>query len=84
MITGRLVFSSSKVMIRLFPLFSYFSTPGIFFRIELILAADPQEEQPGMDNCTALSSARAKFPMVAKKTRIKTNFNIFFITHTTF
>ena len=78
----REVFLSSKVMInKSFPLCSCFITPSIFFRIELILALEPQAEQPGTFNCTILSPAEATPKKAANKRRIKKNLNIFFIFH---
>jgi hypothetical protein len=65
------------------PLSSCFFTPLICFRIELILALEPQEEQSGIFNCTTLSAAPANDPSAANKIRTKNNWNIFFIILTT-
>ena len=83
-IIWRLVSSSSKVITRLFPLFSCFFTPLIFFRIELILAAELQVEQPGIVNRTTLSPAPAALAKTAKKIRDKKILNIFFILNAIF
>jgi hypothetical protein len=78
----RVVFSSSKVMIKKsFPLFSWFFTPSTFFRIEPILAFVFQAEQPGTVNCTIISLARAIPPKDANKMKVKNTLNIFFIFH---
>jgi hypothetical protein len=72
----REVFLSSKVMInKSFPLCSCFITPSIFFRIEPILALEPQAEQPGTVNCTILSPPRATPQKAANKMRVKNTLN---------
>jgi septum formation protein len=55
-------------------------TPPFFVRIDLILEAEPQEEQPGIVNCTTLSSAITTPAETDKKTRAKKTLNIFFIS----
>jgi len=48
-------------------------------RIDLILEAEPQEEQPRMVNCTTFSSASAAPANADRKTNTNNALNIFFI-----